>query len=177
MPNKSALFFSRKNIGVLLCVVVIIFIVIAIIGGNLKEQAPITPVTSVVEVKKSEECPPLAQGKEGYEIRTDNHHNPQILEVDFDPVDVKIGETQTVTVKVLDSDNNPITERNTVKAVIATDNKNTAASLLLIHAGDPGLTTTWEGSWVNDDTHCVTYMATITAISDQGEHSVDISFR
>jgi len=176
MPNKSALFFSRKNIGVLLCVVVIIFIVIAIIGGKPKEQAPITPVTSVVEVKKSE-CPPLAQGKEGYEIRTDNHRNPQILEVDFDPVDVKIGEAQTVTVKVLDSDNNPITERNTVKAVIATDNKNTAASLLLIHAADPGLTTTWEGSWVNDDTHCVTYMVTITAISDQGEHSVDISFR
>ncbi len=120
---------------------------------------------------------PLAQGKQTYTILTDKPKNPQITEAAFDPLDVKVGESQTVIVKVLDAENNPITSENTVSATYYTDNGSSTILLSLRRADGPDLVTTWEGLWECEDSHNFIYQAVIKATNSAGESSVTLSFR
>lgn len=119
----------------------------------------------------------LAQGKQTYFVQTDKPKNPQIIQVDLDPLDVKVNETQVLTVMVKDTENNPITKENKVEAVIFTDNTSTTVSFKLVLADGPDLITTWEGSWTAEDTHDIIYSATITVTNSQGQSFIDLSFR
>jgi len=133
------------------------------------------------EMVKEEELPvgvtPLAQGKQTYFIQTDKPKNPQIIQVDLDPFDVKVEETQVLTVMVKDTENNPITQENKVEAVIFTDNTSTTVPFKLIQADGPDLITTWEGSWIAQDTNNFIYGVTITATNNQTQSFIDLSFR
>lgn len=120
---------------------------------------------------------PLAQGKQTYTIISDKPKKLQIIEVSFDPLDVKKGETQTVIVKVLDTDNDSITSDNGVSVTYYTDNTSSTISLLLRRADGPDLVTTWEGLWESEDTHDFVYQATVKATSAANESSVTLSFR
>ena len=122
---------------------------------------------------------PLASGKQTYEIITDSSQKFKIIEVDIDPLDVKQGETQTVTVQVKDTENKPITQENQVEAIVYTDNISTPFSFSLKKAEDAdGATiTTWEGSWVCEDTYDIIYTMTIKAKSATDRHSIDLTFR
>jgi len=106
----------------------------------------------------------------------------------FNPLNVKQGETQIVIVKVLNRNTDTITDADKVNVTYFTDNSLATVALTMKRAdntsgsveADPNgsdLLTTWEGTWVNDDTHCTTYMATVTAANANGENKVDVSFR
>ncbi|TRZ79341.1 hypothetical protein D4R86_06075, partial [bacterium] len=84
---------------------------------------------------------PLAQGKQIYSIRTDKPNNPQVIQVELDPLDVKMGEEQILTVIVKHSEGESITNKNIVTAVYYTDNGSTTAKFKLRRADGPPLIT------------------------------------
>ncbi|TSC97422.1 MAG: hypothetical protein Greene101447_500 [Parcubacteria group bacterium Greene1014_47] len=148
-------------------------------------KAPTEQVSIIKEQPTATACRPLyGQGKQTYDVLTDNPQNPQIVQVEVDPIDVQEGQTQTVTVKVKDKDNNTITKESSVLVKILLDNTNLAAALKLVKAEDvqenstTSFLTTWKGSWVKEDTTCHTYTETITARNSKGEESfVDLSLK
>jgi len=168
--------FYSKKIGIL-----IIIIGVAVVFGvvSQKDQTPLA--------EKDKPCIPLAgKGKQIYEIRTGEPSNFQIVKVEVDPIDVKAGETQKITVQVKDNESNTITGENRILANIFTDNKSTAIAATAFklaraeESKDKGKSflTTWEGYWTRDDSNCRIYMETITAINDKGEETkVDLSFK
>jgi len=173
-PNKKLI--SKKNIGILLLIAVVGLILITNIGGKPKEQAPLA--------EKPKECLELrGTGKQTYNVKTDKPTGFEIVQVDVDPIDVKEGEMQTITVKVKDDGNSTITEKSGVTAIIQTDNKNIAAAAFVMRLAEDSedgssLLTTWEGSWIKDDTTCYAYMETIIATNDKGDETfIDLSFK
>jgi len=137
------------------------------------EASNISRISNVASLTTNvpEECPvPLASGKQTYYVRTQNQ--PQIMQIDIDPLDAKIGETQTVTAKIRDTNGNPITS---VTGTAKTDNGSFSFSLFLVEGTD--LNGIWQGSWVLEDTNCLTFMLTITAESASGQSKVDLAFR
>lgn len=175
---------SKKNIGILLVGIVILVVFIGLTNKQ-KEDAGVKEVSFTQQ--KSQNCIALnSTGKQTYEIRTGKPGNLQIVEVSVDPIDVKKGEVQEITVKVQDKGNNTITKESGVSANIFTDNKvtaiaSTAFQLALVkdeESNGTSLVTTWEGYWTRDDDYCRTYMETITATNNKGEeHSIDLAFK
>ena len=175
---------SRKNI---IGVVLLVFIIgsIVIIAGRQKE------VSEEVLVKNPVNCPvwnPLDRGEQIFNVFTDNPKNPQIKQIIFNPSDVEIGETQTIIVKVLNPNADTITDANTASVVYHTDNKSTTVSLSMkrvdnvsgsvdIDPNGEDLLTTWQGTWVNNDTICENYVASVTASNIFDKSTVDVTFR
>jgi len=170
---------SKKQIVILVLLGIAALVIIPNIIGRQAQKAPLA--------QEPKECLPLyGTGKQTYSVLTDNPQNPQIVEVEVDPIDLKQGETQTITVKVKDKGNNTITKQSGVFAKIFLDNKNLAASLKLVKAEDveenstKSLLTTWQGFWTQgqENSKCYQYMETITARNSKGEESsVDLSFK
>lgn len=175
--NKLRAFFKNKeNLSLLFVVIAIAAAAVIVNLVVKKDEAPIA--------QKEGGCIPLSgSGKQTYDIRTDKPNNLQIMQVVVDPIDVKEGETQTITVKVEDKNNDTITKESGVTANIKTDTKITAADAFVLRLAEDSrdgsaLMTAWEGSWIRDDSICHAYMATITATNDKGdEHSVDLAFK
>lgn len=163
--------FLKRNIPL---VVALGFVAVLTVVFSISQE--IEPAKELVEVSTGE-ITPIAKGLQTYTIITDNPQNPQIIRVDLDPLDVKINNTQTITVWVEDTDNSPITDENTVFATIYTDNGSTEVSFALKRADGPDLVTTWEGSWTAEGTYDYIYSAVIVATNAQGESSVHLSFR
>ena len=163
----------KKNYLLLIIIAIVIITVLCVLCFINKDH--------VEEIVEEEELPAevtsLAQGKQTYFIETGEPKNLQIIQVDLDPLDVKIKETQVLTVIVKDAENNPITKENKVEAIIFTDNTSTTVPFKLIQADGPDLTTIWEGSWTAEDTHDIIYSATITATNSQTQSFIDLSFR
>ncbi len=163
----------KKKYVLFIIIAIAIIAILCVLYLSNKEPAE--------EMVKEEEFPaevtPLAQGKQTYFIQTGRPKNPQIIQVDLDPFDVKVDETQVLTVIVKDTENNPITKENKIEAVIFTDNTSTTVPFKLIQADGPDLTTTWEGSWIAQDTNNFIYSATITATNSQTQSFIDLSFR
>ncbi len=132
-----------------------------------------------IEQSLTVEAPsPLASGKQTYEIRTDKPKNPAILEVTLDPLDVKMNETQVITVKIQDTNTDSITEPDSITVTVITDNSSTTFPLKLIQAGgETALLTTWQGSWERKDSYDFKYAAVIKAKNKSGENSVELTFR
>jgi len=103
------------------------------------------------------------QGAQRYFFRS-NPSSPQITEAIIDPVDVHVGDTQIMTVKVMDKTNTV----TSVTAAIETDTGIKTEALSLIQQLSGGRTV-WEGSWVVVDTHSATYRTTFTVTNDVGE--------
>lgn len=120
----------------------------------------------------------LASGKQVYEIFTDKPKNPQILMVEVDPLDVEMGQEQTITVKIESKETDAITEHDSVVAVVNTDNKSSTVKFKLTKAeGETTLITYWRGIWERDDSYNDNYVLNITAKNVEGENSVDVTFR
>lgn len=118
-------------------------------------------------------------GKQTYEIIGGGWRNFKITEVEIDPIDVKRGESQKITVLVEEGGANPITFENKVEATAFTDNKSSPFTLLLkkVSDTDQAIITRWEGFWVLEDTNDSIYTINITASGADGEHSVDLSLK
>ena len=178
-------FFAKKDIrsiGSLILFVVIIGAVAIFITRQTEE-----PKEEIVTIKPAD-CPPLAQGEQLYNIFTDKVNDPQIKQVIFNPLNVQKGEEQTVTVKVVNPNADTVTDANKVSVTYYTDNSLAAVALTMkrvdnvlgsvdINPDGPDLLTTFKGTWVKEDTTCITYTATVTAANAHGESTVDVTFR
>jgi len=120
---------------------------------------------------------PLAHGKQTYFIKTGKPRNPQILQVDLDPLDVKIGKEQILTVYLKHSTGEAITSKNAVTAIYHTDNGSSNVSLKLKKAEGNPLETTWQGVWIPEDSYEHTYSCSIVAKSAEGQSRIDLTFR
>jgi hypothetical protein len=152
----------------LIVLVLIIFAVWFVANKESKDQAP-TNISL-----------PIAQGTQSYDIITNSARKFKITEIIFDPLDVKEGAVQTVRVFVKDTEDTPITSEDIVEGTAFTDQKSTPFTFLLKEVGgdETGTITTWEGSWLCQDTYNYLYKISITAQNSSGEkHSVDLSFR
>lgn len=173
---KTKQFLSPRNISILALVIGIVFVLVLV---GQKKEAPLA--------EEGKPCIALSgKGKQTYEIRTGNPGNLQIVKVEVDPIDVKEGGKQKITVQVKDMNNDTIAKESRVEANIFTDNKSTAiaaTAFKLARAEDTkdngkALLTTWVGYWTRDDSNCHTYMETITAVNNKGEKTkVDLSFK
>ena len=160
-------FLSSKNMAILILVIGVLA-VFAFVGQ--KKDAPLA--------ENQQNCRPLyGTGKQTYYVQTDKPQNPQIVQVDIDPIDVKMGEFQKITVKVKDQGNDIINSKSGVSASIFTDNKTTAIAsnaFKLVKAedekdGSKSLITIWEGYWKKEDSTCQDYVERITATNNKGE--------
>lgn len=170
--------------GILIGIAVVLILAGLVVSLGKEKQKP-AEQGQVGITKEQEQCAPLyGTGKQMYDVLTDNPQNPQILKVEVDPINVAMGETQEITVKVKDTGSATITNENSVIASIFTDNKNFVAALKLIKAEDEKenssahFITTWKGSWTQEDTICHTYTQKITAKNSKGEESyINMSFK
>lgn len=114
--------------------------------------------------------PPLAPGEQTYSVTTKD--NPKITQVVINPLDVNKFATSTVSVKIQETNEKPITE---VTGKALTDNSSFPFSLSLIDGTNTN--GTWQGSWFNQDTYCQNYMLIITATSQSGTSKVELTFK
>jgi len=105
-------------------------------------------------------CITVASGSQTYFVSTQNQ--PQVMQIDLDPLDVQPGGNQTVAVKIRDTNNNPIS----VTGTIDMDNGSNPLSFSL--TADTDLNGTWTASWTAAGTYCNTYQVNITATSASG---------
>ena len=114
--------------------------------------------------------PPLASGEQPYAVSTKD--NPRITQVVLNPLDVNKFASQTVSVKIQETNEKPITE---VTGKALTDSMSFPFTLSLIDGTDTN--GTWQGSWFNEDSYCQNYMLIITATSESGQSKVELAFR
>ena len=113
-------------------------------------------------------CGTIAAGKQIYFVSTQNM--PQIMQIDLDPQDVQLGATQTVTVKIRDTNDNAITQ---VSGTANIDSGSVNFSFSLVAGTD--LNGTWEGSWSSASSICTTYTMQISATSTSGQSIINLS--
>jgi hypothetical protein len=156
--------------------------VLALIGFFARETLRVAKVPKIekVEEKVKEEIPPtehfVATGKQVYEIITDKPRDPQIIEIEVDPLDVEIGKTQVVTVKVKTKADSVRAEDYVLGTAIL-DGKTTDFPLKLKKAeGKEELITTWQGEWERKFPIEKHYQIRIFVKNIKGEDSVTLSF-
>ncbi|MBI2661435.1 hypothetical protein HYX09_04175 [Candidatus Woesearchaeota archaeon] len=106
----------------------------------------------------------VASGKQRYFVRS-NPNSPQFLEVTIDPLDVHVGDNQTMSVWIRDQEA-PITQ---ITAAVETDTGIRTYLLTLIDGTNQD--GTWTGSWIVRDTHSREYTTNFTAKNSLGEIS------
>ena len=129
--------FNKKNI-IIGCVVLVIAVVVAAVVIFLpmrpvkQAMAPTLPgannkLAAVATSTRPVKMAPIPQGSQTYQIMQAPDVMPKIVQATVNPVDVHVGDTQTLTVII--SDPNPITS---VVATIRTDNGTTTVPLSLV---------------------------------------------
>lgn len=109
---------------------------------------------------------PLVQGKETFTYSPGPKAvGPKISEFSLDPMDPKVGQKQTITVKA--SYTSPITS---VTAQLDTDNKKT--NLVFTQVGDQ-----WQATRIEDDTHDHTYYVYFTLVGSPDTYKGGFAFR
>jgi len=179
--------FSNKETRKIITAIIIVLALLLVIfflanqKSNLKQEAEISepskPPGKLVAQKSAGESGILAQGKQTYSVMGGGPKSPQIVEVSFDPLDVKVGNEQIVTVKLQDADTDIITGDTGVFITYLTDNGSSSLNLKLRRVDDPPIEMTWQGTWIPEDTHDLLYGAIIKAISTSGEEEVELMFR
>lgn len=114
---------------------------------------------------------PLPQGRQSFFVSYGNGTTgPKATQVTIDPYDPKIGQSQTFTVAV--SDTNPITS---VDLALITDNK--VASYTLTRVSGTEIKGNWEVKITTDDTHFYHYSPSFVVKSANGENHADLTLR
>jgi len=162
---------KTRNLIFVVAGIIVLFVIFFFIYQKYSLQQIAELESKIALQAEQEQCSrPVASGERIYTITTDNI--PKATEIIVNPLDVEIGETQTVTVKANDSNENPIT---LVSGSGGTDNDSIAFSLTLID-GD-AINGTWQGSWSPQHTFCNNFTVGISVTSDSGESDVVLTFR
>ena len=158
-------------------------VVFALMVFFVKEIVRVVKISKVEKIKEEvkKEIPSaslgLASGKQVYEIITDKSRDPQIIEVEVDPLDVKREEIQLLTVKIK-TKATAVTEADSVSGTAITDNKTTDFSLKFKKAeGKEELITTWQGEWKREDSIDRNYQIRILAKNEKGQDQTTLTFR
>jgi hypothetical protein len=161
----------------------IIFLAFLAAVGLIYWQSSKFPKIPEVKVKekipKPEKIPSkvsLASGKQVYEIITDRPRDPQIIEIEVDPLDVEIGKTQVVTVKVKTKADSVRAEDYVLGTAILDGNKIDFPLKLKKAEGKEELITTWQGEWERKFPIEKHYQIRIFVKNIKGEDSVTLSF-
>lgn len=143
----------------------------AIISGA--HESGLSNVVSATTWPEAGTCPnDIAQGEQIYFVSTPN--NPQFLQVVINPLDVQVGETALMTVKVRDTEGNSITS---VTVWFITDNLTGAPVTLSLISGTD-VDGTWQGLLtMHDDTNCTNYQISFSATGTSGTSLVTLSIR
>ncbi len=114
---------------------------------------------------------PIAQGKQIYNVNTNNKSGPKIGKVTIDPLDTKIGETQTidVTVKSTNIVSNVMVALRTDKNVLTNHN--------LALNSDTATDGVWSGAWKSEFIHDYLYQFIITATDMETSNSTTVTIR
>jgi len=164
-----------KNILISAITILTIFGLAIFLVVELLKSVEITEFPE--KILPPEETHGLASGKQVYEIITDKSRDPQIIEVGVDPLDVRMGEIQLLTVKVKTKATS-VTEEDSVLGTVITDNKSTDFPFKLKKAeGEEELITTWQGEWKREDTIKKNYQVRILAKNANGEDQVTLTFK
>jgi hypothetical protein len=114
---------------------------------------------------------PLPQGRQSFFVSYGNGTTgPKASQVTIDPYDPKVGQEQTFTVAV--SDTNPITS---VDLALITDNK--VASYSLTRVSGTETKGDWQVKITTDDTHLYHYSPSFVIKSANGENHADLTLR
>jgi hypothetical protein len=159
-------------------------VILALLGGflywkssKLARAPKVKKTEKRIEKEVSRAKPTLAHGKQTYEIITDKPSDPQIVEVELDPLDVKIGETQTVTVKIKTSANSVKAEDFVLGKAICDQTKIEFPFKLKKVEENERIITVWQGEWKRkkECTFEKNYQIEIFAKTVKGEDKVTLS--
>jgi hypothetical protein len=156
--------------------------VLALIGFFAREALRVAKVPKIEKVKEKtkEEIPSaehfVATGKQVYEIITDKPRDPQIIEVEVDPLDVEIGKTQVVTVKFKTKADSVRAEDYVLGTAILDGNKIDFPLKLKKAEGKEELITTWQGKWERKFPIEKHYQIRIFVKNIKGEDEAILSF-
>lgn len=182
----------RKNLGASLVSLLVVVLVVIALGsaayyiwtqfgpslGVIPPTASLTPVTPIQKSPSPTIIPspsptpaPLKSGKETYLISQGSEtKGPRIYELSLDPLDIKNGQQQSISVKVSD----PSSVRS-VKINFKSDNKSRTLTLNLSEGtAQDGA---WKTSWTLDDSVDFKYSLEITATGGSGTSTVIVAPR
>jgi hypothetical protein len=156
--------------------------VLTLIGFFAREALRVAKVPKIEKVKEKtkEEIPSaehfVASGKQVYERITDKPRDPQIIEVEVDPLDVEIGKTQVVTVKVKTKADSVRAEDYVLGTAILDGNKIDFPLKLKKAEGKEELITIWQGEWKREFPIKKHYQIRIFVKNIKGEDEAILSF-
>jgi hypothetical protein len=188
---------NTKKGGVSLLVVFLVFVTVLGVGSYLVWQKYGDAFDSFVDVQKTsledlavvDSSPrknedgkaaptptpkptphPILQGKETYSIGQSADARPKIRSAEVEPHDPKVGEIQTIKVRLVDTQ--PV---QSAKITLASDNKTRDLELKLTEGNN--LDGKWTVSWTVDDTVLYTYSMKIDAVGNGSQSTVTVSIR
>jgi hypothetical protein len=177
---KKAKSIGAPNIALLvvLGIIVILLGFVVVSGVDIKnffvsmdstEDETETVMTSGTTPRPSPR--PLTQGKEVFTYSPGPLAiGPKISEFTMDPMDSKIGQRQTITVKL--NYTSPVTS---VTATLETDNKK--AGLIFTRIDGTESNGTWQATRTEDDTHDYTYYLDFTLVGTPDTYRGGFAFR
>ena len=160
---------KTRDLILVIAGIIVLFVVFFFICHSLKQIAELKSKPELY-IEQEQCSKPVAEGERVYTITTDNI--PKATEITVDPLDVEIGETQIITVKANDSNENPIT---LVSGSGGTDHDSIPFSLTLVKGSETN--GTWQGSWSPQHIFCDNYTVGIILTSASGESDVVLTFR
>lgn len=185
--SKFAKFFSKDNlfneagIGLIIVLVLIgVLVVILVNPAGFKSltnklalvPASPTPTNAPTAIPTPTPTPrPIAKGPQEYTVMGST--DPKIKGFKISEFDPKMGQSQTMTVSVVDTGNVPITK---VEVKLITDHRTHVYPLSLVSGSKTD--GEWAANWTIDDSHDYIYSAVYSAKNEKGESSnVTGSFR
>lgn len=167
MPGK----FNRRTLSLaLLAIILLAAAAFAVSDLQKRQEAPPSEVLETPGPAPSPTPTEILQGRETYTIGQASDARPKIDRLVVNPHDPKVGETQTLEVRVADT--SPV---QSVEVSVTTDNGSANVPMTLVE-GDNNRGT-WRGSWQVNDTVLYRYVVTIRAVSADSESKVDVGIR
>jgi preprotein translocase subunit YajC len=168
--DKKIIKEQKKIISFLVIFLLIACLVYFFFVLNQEEQTGRQPEQTVLD-KGREEI---------YDILTDAEKNPRITQVKINPLDVKMGENQVITVYIRDDDNNPITRENLLNIEVFADNGSyfVPAKIRKIDGENEGYTLIiWEGFWECQDSLNNRYEIDIISKNEDDSHHITLTIK
>lgn len=114
---------------------------------------------------------PIAQGKQEYNVNSSVKGGPKMSKVIIDPLDVRMGESQMVSVVVKST--NTVTN---VMVALRTD-KNVITNHKLMLSSGTATDGAWSGTWKSEFIHDYLYQVIITATDTETSNSTTVTIR
>lgn len=174
---------TKKYLIVVLLTLIILFVFVVIFkvkfdSENKPSKSNLKIIDQRQELEKSSKQTyvknssplPLPQGKQTYLVSSKPlAGEPTVKEISLDPFDPKIGETQSVWVKVDEK-----SQTDKVVVILATDK---LTKEYVLEAAANGKQIVWTSSWKSEDTHNNNYIMTVKASNLKASSVTTLSLR